>query len=75
MFSKRYRGLTLFIGGIFFNLIESLYFGRFTTIGFNIFPKSIGEFVCDDISMVLSIIGIFLIIDYFVKEIKKLNQI
>jgi hypothetical protein len=44
-----------------FNFIESIYFGQGTEIGFNLKPQSIGEFICDDISIILIVVGIFLI--------------
>lgn len=57
---KKYKGFIIFVLGIVFNLIESLYFGTGTTKGFNLTPMSIGEFICDDIAMAIMILGMFI---------------
>lgn len=59
-FIKEHKGFSIFISGIVFNLLESLYFGIGTKIGFNHSPQSIGEFICDDISIILFVLGAYL---------------
>ena len=59
-FIKEHNGLCIFIAGIIFNLLESLYFGIGTDIGFNLKPQSIAEFICDDISLIAILIGGYL---------------
>jgi hypothetical protein len=54
------KGLKVFMLGIVFNLLESLYFGQGTDMGFNLKPQSVGEFICDDISIILIVIGSYL---------------
>jgi hypothetical protein len=57
---KHYKGYFIFILGILFNLLESLYFGQGTARGFNHQAESIAEFVCDDIALALMILGFFM---------------
>lgn len=54
------RGFKLFVLGIVFNLLESLYFGIGTERGFNLKPQSIGEFICDDITTIILIAAAYL---------------
>jgi len=59
MLSKS-KGFKIFVYGIIFNLLESFYFGRGTERGFNLKPESIGEFICDDIAIVMIVAGAYL---------------
>lgn len=59
-FIKEHKGVSMFITGIVFNFLESLYFEIGTEIGFNLKPLSIGEYACDIISAVLIVVGMYL---------------
>jgi hypothetical protein len=47
-----------------------LQFGKGSLAGFNFKPQSIPEFICDDISLILMSIGLYLMVSKFVKEYK-----
>ncbi|MHC1722473.1 MAG: hypothetical protein AB9836_04610 [Aminipila sp.] len=53
-----YRGVILGFFVCLFNIIESLYFGQGTELGFNRRPMSVAEFICDS----LCFVGAFLAI-------------
>lgn len=57
---SKLKGFRIFLAGLLFNLIESLWFGRNTELGFNQDPQSISEFVCDYIALSIMVFGIFL---------------
>lgn len=59
-FFKTYPGITIFLAGLLFNLLESLWFGRGTELGFNMKPMSMGKLVCDYIAIGLMAVGAFI---------------
>lgn len=70
-----HKGIITLILSIIFNIAESSYFGRDTVKGFNWFPQSIGEVVCDGISLILFILGLYwLKYSDFIKFIYKNNS-
>lgn len=50
---KRYRSIIILAIGLLFNLLESLYFGAAQGLAFNLHPLTTGEFICDDISLLI----------------------
>lgn len=58
---KRRKGLIIFLFGLLFNLLETLWFGRGTELGFNATPMSKAELVCDYIAIGIMVAGIYLI--------------
>ena len=60
-FLKLSLGVRLLGFGLIFSLIESFWFGRFSTMGFNLKPQSSGELVCDYVALFIMICGIFLL--------------
>ena len=69
---KKYKGFLIFIGGIAFNFVESLYFGIGTKLGFNQRPQSIGEFICDDIAVIIMVLGAYIMYETVIKKVKEL---
>ena len=67
---KKYKGFTIFVSGLAFNLIESLYFGIGTVRGFNITPINTGELICDYISLAIIILGVFIMAKEIDKNVK-----
>jgi len=52
-------GLKIFLSGLWFNLMETLWFGRGSELGFNIHPASKGELICDYIAVAIMVVGFF----------------
>lgn len=59
---KNFRGFYITISGIILNVLESLYFGYGTKLGFNLKPMSVSELICDAICMIILILGVFFIL-------------
>lgn len=55
----KYKGLVIFLAGLLFNLLETLWFGRNSPMGFNLYPMSAGELICDYIAVVVMVIGFY----------------
>ena len=56
-------GLKIFLFGLWFNLMETLWFGRGSELGFNIHPASRGELICDYIAVAIMVVGFFFMIE------------
>lgn len=56
----KHKGLIIITSGIIFNIIETLYYGRGAAKGFNMFPASLGEYICDSIALITIIIGYYI---------------
>jgi hypothetical protein len=68
---KKHKGLIILVLSLIFNLLESLYFGVGTELGFNRKPQSSGELICDCISIIGTLVGIYFI---WLKLSKKENE-
>ena len=59
-FFKSHTGITLFLTGLLFNLLESLWFGRGTEMGFNPVAMSTNELACDYLAIAMMVVGFLL---------------
>ena len=59
---KTFRGFYIFVLGVIFNISESLYYGQGSPLGFYLTPHSKGEMICDGISSILFVLGMFLVL-------------
>lgn len=66
----KYKGCLIFLIGILFGIAETLYFGRGTSKGFNFFPCNKYEFICDSISIIIQVLGIYLMYEPYMENKK-----
>ena len=67
-------GIYILIISIVFNFVESLLFGMNTELGFNLKPMSIAEYFCDSISLIGQVIGVYMILEEFIRTNKKIRE-